>query len=112
VQVASDDPVVELRPVEWTLAERIRKVRDEFGMEQPEFGALFGVTEKAVSTWETGRNHPRNLVNFAMKVQALAAERGLEVPWEWLVAGGAHNPRYGNIIPVVTELELMSVSVG
>lgn len=110
-QVAIGNSVPELRPIEWTLAERIRKVRTLFDMEQPEFGALFGVTEKAISTWETGRNQPRHLVKFAQEVERLAAERGYDVPWSWLLTPTAHNPRYVNVCGVTTEMELLDPNV-
>lgn len=40
-------------------ADDIRKLRLTLGMTLAEFGALVGKTESAVSSWETGRSHPR-----------------------------------------------------
>lgn len=41
------------------IAENIKRLRQEAGMSQAEFGAIAGVTDKAVSTWETGAKEPR-----------------------------------------------------
>ena len=42
-----------------TLGEKLHKVRMDNGLTQVDFASLFGVTDKAVSTWETGRAFPR-----------------------------------------------------
>ena len=42
-----------------SIAENIKRLRLEHGMSQAEFGAIAGVTDKAVSTWETGTKEPR-----------------------------------------------------
>ena len=42
-----------------SIAENIKRLRLEHGMSQAEFGAIAGVTDKAVSTWETGAKAPR-----------------------------------------------------
>lgn len=42
-----------------SIAENIKKLRLSHGMSQAEFGAIAGVTDKAVSTWETGAKAPR-----------------------------------------------------
>lgn len=73
---------------EWTLGERIRKARTTLKMDQDEFARVFGVTNKAVSQWETGTTVPRRALEFAHKVEALAAERGVSVPAQWLLFGG------------------------
>lgn len=36
----------------------IRKIRNEQGLTQEEFGSLFHVTRQAVSNWETGKTYP------------------------------------------------------
>lgn len=41
------------------IAENIKRLRLEHGMSQAELGAIAGVTDKAVSTWETGAKEPR-----------------------------------------------------
>lgn len=42
-----------------SIAENIRRLRLSHGLSQAEFGAIAGVTDKAVSTWETGAKEPR-----------------------------------------------------
>lgn len=37
----------------------IRKLREEHGLTQEQLGEIAGVSDKAVSTWETGSNFPR-----------------------------------------------------
>ncbi len=42
-----------------SIAENIKRLRLSHGLSQAEFGAIAGVTDKAVSTWETGAKDPR-----------------------------------------------------
>ena len=42
-----------------SIAENIKALRESHGMNQAEFGAIAGVTDKAVSTWEKGIKIPR-----------------------------------------------------
>lgn len=42
-----------------SIAENIRRLRESHGMTQKEFGAIAGVSDKAVSTWEVGTKEPR-----------------------------------------------------
>lgn len=42
-----------------SIAENIRRLRLQHGLSQAELGAIAGVTDKAVSTWETGAKEPR-----------------------------------------------------
>ena len=42
-----------------SIADNIRRLRLRHGLSQAEFGAIAGVTDKAVSTWETGAKEPR-----------------------------------------------------
>ena len=42
-----------------SIADNIRQLRLRHGLSQAEFGAIAGVTDKAVSTWETGAKEPR-----------------------------------------------------
>lgn len=41
------------------LAENIKRIREQHGMSQVEFGKIAGVSDKAVSTWENGAKEPR-----------------------------------------------------
>lgn len=71
---------------EFSIGERIRKIREIFGMDQAEFGALFGKTDKAVSRWETGHNLPRNIIEFARHLEEFSIQRGIPVRREWVLA--------------------------
>lgn len=73
--------------IEWTLGDRIHKARRLLGLEQTEFAELFNVTGAAVSTWETDRSKPRDLLGFAKRLEAVAAERGYFIPETWLLTG-------------------------
>ena len=76
--------------IAWTLGDRIAKVRKVFGMQQEEFADLFGVTDGAVSKWETDASKPRDVLTFAAAVEAQARERGLRIPVVWLLTGDYH----------------------
>lgn len=41
------------------IAENIKRIRGQYGMSQKDFGAIAGVSDKAVSTWENGTKEPR-----------------------------------------------------
>lgn len=41
------------------IGENIKRLREAHGMTQVQFGEIAGVTDKAVSTWESGRKEPR-----------------------------------------------------
>lgn len=42
--------------MEWNAI--IKTLREEKGLNQTEFGELFGVSQKVISNWEQGRNQP------------------------------------------------------
>lgn len=42
-----------------SIADNIRRLRLEHGLSQAELGAIAGVTDKAVSSWERGSKEPR-----------------------------------------------------
>ena len=42
-----------------SIASNIKHLREAHGMSQAEFGNIAGVTDKAVSSWETGKKEPR-----------------------------------------------------
>lgn len=37
---------------------RIKEIRNKFGMSQRQLGQLLGVSQTTISAWETGRNEP------------------------------------------------------
>lgn len=42
-----------------SIAENIKALRDKFGLTQQQLGEIAGVSDKAVSTWESGNVIPR-----------------------------------------------------
>lgn len=42
-----------------SIADNIKRLRESFGLTQEQFGAIAGASDKAVSTWETGKAVPR-----------------------------------------------------
>lgn len=42
-----------------TIGANIKRLRREYNLSQKEFAQIAGVTDKAVSTWETGKKDPR-----------------------------------------------------
>lgn len=50
---------------QWTLAERLRKVRREKKLSQEVFAARLGVKPGTYSAWETGRNVPDRIDELA-----------------------------------------------
>jgi transcriptional regulator with XRE-family HTH domain len=63
---------------EWTLADKLRKSRQEVGMDQRSFAEQLGVTSSAYAQWEAGRATPRDLVAIAKRVQA---RTGVDALW-------------------------------
>lgn len=42
-----------------SIGENIKRLREQYGLSQTELGKIAGVSDKAVSTWETGQKTPR-----------------------------------------------------
>ena len=42
-----------------TIADNIKRLREQYGLTQAELGDIAGVSDKAVSTWENGTAEPR-----------------------------------------------------
>lgn len=53
-----------------------RDVRIDMGMTQKEFGALFGVDQTRVSSWECGRSKPTLYRQHLIEAAATAIENG------------------------------------
>lgn len=63
-----------------TLGERMKEIRRNAGIKQAEFGALFGVKEGTVTSWETGLRNPSNAILSAI-CEKFSVNR------EWLLTG-------------------------
>ena len=59
-----------------SLAERIKAVRKHTGKLQTEFGAVFGVKEATVTSWETGARNPSDAVLIS-----ICREFGVNETW-------------------------------
>jgi transcriptional regulator with XRE-family HTH domain len=70
---------------QWSLGDRIRKIRHEMGLGQVEFAAKIGVTRAALGSWESGyAAGPRDVVSLAKRIELLSG-----VPAEWVL--GLHD---------------------
>ena len=70
---------------EFTLADRLRKVRELTGLDQEAFGAKIDVSRQTVSTYELGLRKPRRIV-----LKAWATAGGVAL--EWIETGHAERP--------------------
>lgn len=70
-----------LAALDWTFADRIRKVRrDVLAIDQGEFATRLGVTRQAYAAWESGRNEPRSILAVAKRIEAMSG-----VPAAWVL---------------------------
>jgi transcriptional regulator with XRE-family HTH domain len=67
-------------PPSWTVADRIRKAREQAGLEQTQLADATGLSRVSISNYERGFRTPQPL---AFKALAEA----LKVPEEWLRNG-------------------------
>lgn len=65
---------------EWSLADRLRKVRQHAGEGQREFADQLGVASATYANWEAGNAKPRDLVAIAKRIELLT-----DVPAAWLL---------------------------
>jgi transcriptional regulator with XRE-family HTH domain len=72
----------------WTRGERMAKAREEAGLSQEQMAELLGVSDKAISSWETMKRQPRNMD----RVLAQWAEI-TNVPLWWLYDVGTPQSR-------------------
>ena len=49
-----------------TLQERIKELRKKSGLNQQDFGAIFGVAKNTISQYESGRNTPNDEIKIAI----------------------------------------------
>lgn len=75
--------------------DRLRELREESGMSQPQLAERIGVTNGAVGNWETGERYPRKTA-----VNALADVFGVTV--DYLMCRDDNRPEFS-----VAELDLI-----
>lgn len=67
------------------ISENVKKLRERYGLTQQDLADIAGVTNKAVSAWETGQKEPRmgaieKIANrFNLKKSNLIEEDGMEI---------------------------------
>ena len=68
-----------------SISENIKKLRDRYGLTQQDLADIAGVTNKAVSAWETGQKEPRMgaiekiAKRFGLKKSNLIEEGGMDI---------------------------------
>ncbi|OZF33354.1 hypothetical protein CH296_11030 [Rhodococcus sp. 14-2496-1d] len=76
---------------EFDFADRLRKIRRSVaGLTQAEMADELGVSQKAYSAWEAGRNTPTNLVAIAKRAEMRWRGR---VTAAWILGVDEKNPR-------------------
>ncbi|WP_370246340.1 helix-turn-helix domain-containing protein [Jiangella sp. DSM 45060] len=73
---------------EWTLADRLRKVRLTTGLQQRDFAERLQVTASAYAQWEAGNTKPRDIVTVARRIEMLTG-----VPATWILGLYTETPR-------------------
>ncbi|QAY16084.1 helix-turn-helix DNA-binding domain protein [Arthrobacter phage Elesar] len=71
---ASPPPVIP----QWTLADRLRRIRRDTSLIQDDFAAQLGVGRAQYNAWEAGRNQPRDVVALARRIEEVTG-----VPAHW-----------------------------
>ena len=71
-----------IRPIypEWTLADRLRKVRLTLGYTQKGMARALGVGAPAYGQWECGNNDPRDIIGVAKALEQLSG-----IPAAWIL---------------------------
>ena len=63
---------------QWTLADRLRKIRRDRHLTQHEIAEQLGYKDVTWSAWESGHNRPQDVLDVAVKI-----ERRYGVPAAW-----------------------------
>jgi DNA-binding XRE family transcriptional regulator len=65
---------------QWTMADRLRKIRRDSKMSQEDFAHVLGIKPTTWAAWESGRNSPERVLELANLI-----EDRLDVPAAWLL---------------------------
>jgi transcriptional regulator with XRE-family HTH domain len=65
---------------DWTLGDRLRKVRRHLGISQSEFAVMIEQNPKSYSSWESDQAQPRQLVSVAKRIEIATG-----VPASWVL---------------------------
>lgn len=73
---------------EWTVADRLRRVRRDAGMTQGAFARELGIDEPRYQAWESGRNQPpmRDYIALAKRI-----ELAFNVRADWMLGLVTHD---------------------
>lgn len=63
---------------QWSLADRLRKIRRDSRMSQEDFAQALGVKPTTYAAWEAGRNEPERILELAQII-----EDTFDVPAVW-----------------------------
>lgn len=64
----------------WTRGERMAKARVLAGLDQEQMGLLLGVSDTTISSWETGKRQPRQMMTVFSHWARIT-----DVPLWWLL---------------------------
>ena len=83
---AADLPDLSASIPQWTIGDRLRKIRTTHGYTQGDFATLIGATKSAIAQWETDRTRPRDLRAVAIRI-----ELAIGVPAWWTLGLNEEN---------------------
>jgi DNA-binding transcriptional regulator YiaG len=104
----STQPELNVWTPEWSTADRLRKIRRDTGYSQDEFAEMLGANPNNYRAWESGRNHPRDIVALAKRIEMLT---GVPAAWTLGLAdgtstpGGPGTPKKADSVSNVTPLD-------
>ncbi len=75
---------------QWTLGDRLRRIRRDVRLSQHDFAARIGVGPKAYAAWEADKNRPGDVVAVAQRVQL-----AFGVPAHWTLGIDGSEPGPG-----------------
>lgn len=74
---------------QWTLADRLRKIRRDSHMPQEDFAQVLGIKPTTYAAWEAGRNQPERVLELAQVI-----EDTFDVPAAWTLGLMDRTPRH------------------
>lgn len=75
---------------QWSLADRLRKIRRDSHMSQDDFAHTLGVKPTTYAAWEVGRNSPERILELAQTI-----EDAFDVPAAWTLGLLDNRPTRG-----------------
>ena len=83
----SDEPRQHWIP-QWTLSDRLRKIRRDSHLSQEDFARVLGIKATTYAAWEAGRNQPERVLELAALI-----EDAFDVPPAWTLGLMDRPPR-------------------